>query len=147
MLFDDLFDAADFTAQHTGANEAPNVFELSHVNSWHLLSSPFAEIESFSHPKKPARILLHNTNLLYALLNDTPREQDIMETFFTNSVWRHHTVESGQKPGIFIVNNHKICVCNKTDKRRKDNDLLYARYNCEVSHNGDIPIWLFGFIF
>ncbi|HAE23949.1 MAG TPA: AAA family ATPase [Prevotellaceae bacterium] len=98
-------------------------------------------------PKKPARILLHNTNLLYALLNDTPREQDIMETFFTNSVWRHHTVESGQKPGIFIVNNHKICVCNKTDKRRKDNDLLYARYNCEVSHNGDIPIWLFGFIF
>ena len=56
MLFDDLFDAVDFTAQHSGANEAPNVFELSHVNSWHLLSSPFAEIESFSHPKKPARI-------------------------------------------------------------------------------------------
>ena len=46
MLFDDLFDAVDFTAQHSGANEAPNVFELSHVNSWHLLSAPFERIVS-----------------------------------------------------------------------------------------------------
>ena len=99
-------------------------------------------------PKKPARIVMHNTNLLYGVLNESPTEQEIMETFFTNSIWRHHTVEASKKPGIFIVDKDKrICVCNKNEKRRKDSDLIYARYNTEVSHNGDIPIWLFGFLY
>ncbi len=98
-------------------------------------------------PKKPARILLHNTNLLYGVLNDTPSEQEIMETFFINSVWRHHTVEATKKAGIFYVDNRKICVCNKTDKKRKEQDLFYARYNWEVSHNEEIPLWLFGFLY
>ena len=100
-----------------------------------------------SSPKKPARILLHNTNLLFGVLNDTPSEQEIMETFFVNSIWRHHTVEASKKTGIFIVDDKKICVCNKTDKRRKEQDVFHARYNCEISHNSDIPLWLFGFLY
>ena len=99
-------------------------------------------------PKKPARILMHNTNLLYGILSESPTEQEIMETFFVNSIWRHHTVEVNKKPGIFIIDkDKKICVCNKNDKRRKEAGLVYTRYNTEISRNNDIPIWMFGFLY
>ena len=82
-------------------------------------------------PKKPARILLHNTNLLYSILSGIPTDQEVMETFFTNSIWRHHTVEVSKKPGLYII----------------DGDIYYARYNTEVGRENDIPIWMFGFLY
>lgn len=100
-------------------------------------------------PKKPAQVLTHNTNLLYAILSGAPSDQEVMETFFTNSIWRHHKVETTRKAGLFIVDGQKqICVCDKgTKKRIKAPDVYYARYNTEVTHDGDIPIWLFGFLY
>ena len=100
-------------------------------------------------PKKPTRVLTHNTNLLYAILSGAPTDQEVMETFFTNSIWRHHKVETTRKPGLFIVDDDKqIFVCDKNAKRRiKDPEVRYARYNTEVAHDGEIPIWLFGFLY
>ena len=99
-------------------------------------------------PKKPARILMHNANLLYGILNEAPSDQEVMETFFTNSLWRHHTVEVSKKPGLFVIDKDtKICVCSKTKKNRKEPGMLYARYNTEVGRDNDIPIWLFGFLY
>lgn len=99
-------------------------------------------------PKKPARILMHNTNLLYSILSGVPSDQEVMETFFTNSIWRHHTVEVSKKPGMFIVDKDKqICVCDRNRKKRKEPGVFYARYNAEVGRDNDIPIWLFGFLY
>ena len=99
-------------------------------------------------PKKPARILLHNTNLLYSILSGIPTDQEVMETFFTNSIWRHHTVEVSKKPGLYIIDGDKqICVCDKNKEKRKEQDIYYARYNTEVGRENDIPIWMFGFLY
>lgn len=99
-------------------------------------------------PKKPARILLHNTNLLYSILSGVPSDQEVMETFFTNSIWRHHTVEVSKKPGLYIIDGDKqICVCDKNKKKRKEQGIYYARYNTEVGRENDIPIWMFGFLY
>ena len=100
-------------------------------------------------PKKPARILTHNTNLLYAILSGAPKDQEVMETFFTNSVWRHHTVETTRKSNVYVVDGDKqICVCDKNSKKRiKAENVYYARYNTEISRDGDIPIWMFGFLY
>ncbi len=99
-------------------------------------------------PKKPARILLHNTNLLYSILSAVPTDQEVMETFFTNSIWRHHTVEVSKKPGLYIIDGDKqICVCDKNKKKRKEQGIYYARYNTEVGRENDIPIWMFGFLY
>jgi predicted AAA+ superfamily ATPase len=99
-------------------------------------------------PKKPARILMHNTNLLYSILSDAPSEQEVMETFFTNSIWRHHSIEISKKPGLFIIDGDKqICVCDKNKKKRKEQGIYYARYNAEVGRDNDIPIWMFGFLY
>ena len=93
-------------------------------------------------------MLTHNTNLLYAILSGAPSDQEVMETFFTNSIWRHHKVET-RKPGLFIIDGNKqIYVCDKNAKKRiKDKNVYYTRYNTEVSRDGDIPIWLFGFLY
>ncbi len=100
-------------------------------------------------PKKPSRVLTHNTNLLYAILSGAPSDQEVMETFFTNSIWRHHKVETTRRSNVFVVDDDmEICVCDKNSKRRaKDVNLYYARYNTEVSRDGDIPLWLFGFLY
>ncbi|MBO4487076.1 MAG: ATP-binding protein [Bacteroidaceae bacterium] len=100
-------------------------------------------------PKKPARVLTHNTNLLYAILSGAPSDQEIMETFFTNSIWRHHKVETTRKSNVYLIDGEKqICVCDKTTKKRlKDAGTYFARYNTEVAHDGDIPLWLFGFLY
>jgi predicted AAA+ superfamily ATPase len=99
-------------------------------------------------PKKPARILMHNTNLLYSILSGIPTDQEVMETFFTNSIWRHHTVEVSKKSGLFIVDKDKhICVCDRNRKKRKEDNVFYARYNVEVGRENDIPIWMFGFLY
>ena len=99
-------------------------------------------------PKKPARVLLHNTNLLYSILSGIPTDQEVMETFFINRIWRHHTVGISKKLGMFIVVGDKqICVCDKNKKKRKENGIYYARYNAEVGRDNDIPIWMFGFLY
>lgn len=100
-------------------------------------------------PKKPTRILTHNTNLLYAILSGAPSDQEVMETFFTNSIWRHHTVETSRKSNVFVIDGNKqLCVCDKNAKKRiKSENIFYARYNTEVSRDGDIPLWLFGFLY
>lgn len=100
-------------------------------------------------PKKPARVLTHNTNLLYAILSGAPSDQEVMETFFTNSIWRHHKVETTRKSSLYIIDDTmQVCVCDKNAKKRiKDPSVYYTRYNTEVTRDGDIPIWMFGFLY
>ena len=42
--------------------------------------------ESF--PKKPAKIMMHNTNLMYSIYPVKVEEQDVLETFFVNTLWK-----------------------------------------------------------
>ncbi|MEG1580661.1 MAG: AAA family ATPase [Bacteroidaceae bacterium] len=99
--------------------------------------------------KKPSKIMLHNTNLMYAIQSSLPTEQEVMETFFTNSMWRHHKVEKGKKNASYIIDgNTEYHVCEKAKKVRQDNEIICARYNTEIGRGSkDIPLWLFGFLY
>lgn len=98
-------------------------------------------------PSKPAQIMIHNTNLLYAIYTRGLNEQEVMETFFTNSLWRHHSVKKGKRNGQYIVDGREIHVCDKNKHFKGHSDAYYVRYNTEVGHGKDIPLWLFGFIY
>ena len=43
-------------------------------------------------PKKPAKIMMHNTNLMYSIYPVKVEEQDVLETFFVNSLWKDHKI-------------------------------------------------------
>lgn len=98
-------------------------------------------------PKKPAQIMIHNTNLLYAISSHSAEEQEVMETFFTNSLWRHHSVNKGKREGSYIIDDHPITVCDKGRRVKSQDGAYFARYNTEVGHGRDVPLWLFGFLY
>ena len=56
-----------------------------------------------SFPKKPAKIMLHNSNLAYSIYPLQIADQDVLETFLANSLWKDHTVNKGGKGLSFIV--------------------------------------------
>ncbi len=100
-------------------------------------------------PKKPSKVMMHNSNLMYAIYPIKVDEQDLMETFFVNSLWKDHLVNQGGKDPFYIVDNCKkfrICDAQKPTKRPSP-DTIYARYNTEVGKDNRIPLWLLGFLY
>lgn len=101
-------------------------------------------------PKKPSKVLLHNTNLMYAIYPIKVEIQDAMETFFVNSLWKDHIVNQGNKDGYYIVDQDKrfrICDAHQSNKIRMSADTIYARYNTEIGKGNQIPLWLLGFLY
>lgn len=101
-------------------------------------------------PKKPAKVMMHNTNLLYAIYPVVADEQSLMETFFVNALWKDHIVNQGVKEQHYIVdkkNKFRICDSTSSSKIRYNTDTIYARYNTEVGKDNKIPLWLFGFLY
>ena len=101
-------------------------------------------------PKKPARVMMHNSNLMFAIYPIKVEKQNVMETFFVNSLWKDHKVNEGGKDGLYIVDGNKpfrICDAAKSNKMRMRPDVTYARYNTEVGIGNQIPLWLLGFLY
>ena len=85
---------------------------------------------------------------MYAIYENNMTEQNIMETFFVNCLWRHHTVNKGHRNSIFRINNTtNICVCDKSRRVRTATDTIYVKYNTDVGRENEIPLWLFGFLY
>lgn len=101
-------------------------------------------------PKKPSKVMMHNSNLMYAIYPIKVERQDTMETFFVNSLWKDHKVNQGPRDSYYIVDNDmkfKICDADTINKVRNSADTIYARYNTEIGKGNQIPLWLFGFMY
>jgi predicted AAA+ superfamily ATPase len=101
-------------------------------------------------PKKPARVMMHNTNLMYSIYPLSISEQDVLETFFLNTMYKDHKLFRGDKHSSFLVDGRipfKICAENAKYKPNANASIVYAAHNIEVGRNGRIPLWLFGFLY
>ena len=101
-------------------------------------------------PKKPPMVVMHNPNLMYAIYPINVEKQNLMETFFVNSLWKDHKVNTGSKAGCYIIDENlpfKVCDAARPLKSRIGNDVILARYNTEVGHGKMIPLWLLGFLY
>ena len=100
-------------------------------------------------PKKPAKVMMNNTNLIYAIYPIQVEQQDVMETFFVNVLSKEHLVNMGNKSGSYLIDRtQKFKVCNVDNARiRLNSDTIYARYNTEVGKDNKIPLWLLGFLY
>ena len=92
-------------------------------------------------PKKPAKIMLHNSNLMYAIYPIQVDRQEAMETFFVNSLWKDHKVNTGGRDCNYLVD------AKSPGKIRFSPDTIYARYNTEIGKDNQIPLWLLGFLY
>ena len=133
-------------ATEIGTSRATVMNYLKYLEDARLINMVHREGEKFS--KKPAAIYLHDANLMYAVYEPSMTEQTIMETFFVNCLWRHHTVHKARRAGLFRIDNTtNICVCDKTKRVRTAADTIYVKYNTDIGREKEIPLWLFGFLY
>lgn len=100
--------------------------------------------------KKPSKVMMHNPNLMYAIYPIRAEQQNVMETFFVNSLWKDHIVNQSNKDNYYIIDEKRkfrICDATKCGKIRMNPDTIYARYNTEIGKDNQIPLWLFGFLY
>jgi len=113
-----------------------------------LLNIIYPYGESF--PKKPSKVMLHNSNLLYAIYPIHVEKQDAMETFFVNSMWKDHKVNQSGHDNFYLVDGRlrfRVCDAETQNKIRYTSDTFYARYNTEIGKDNQIPLWLLGFLY
>lgn len=101
-------------------------------------------------PKKPGKVMMHNSNLMYAIYPVRVDQQDLMETFFVNSLWKDHKVNLSGKDHYYMVDREtkfRVVDAQSGLKIRNNPDTIYARYNTEVGKDNRIPLWLLGFLY
>ena len=146
-----------------GPSKAPNVSKLAHdietsratvmnyikyLTDARLTNLIYPVNEDF--PKKPAKIMLHNSNLMYAIYPIQVDKQDAMETFFVNSLWKDHKVNAGGRDYNYLVDEKlkfRIVDAKQPGRQRISPDIIYARYNTEIGTGNQIPLWLLGFLY
>ena len=121
---------------------------IKYLTDARLLNMIYPLGEDF--PKKPSKVMLHNSNLLYAIYPIHVEKQTAMETFFVNSLWKDHKVNQSGHDNYYIVDGHqkfRICDATSSNKIRYMPDTIYARYNTEIGKDNQIPLWLLGFLY
>ena len=81
-------------------------------------------------PKKPAKIMMHNTNLMYSIYPIKVEEQDVLETFFVNTMWKDHKVNKGDKGISFLVDGElrlRVCTEHYRQKKQPEHLLCHAQ--------------------
>ncbi len=99
-------------------------------------------------PKKPSKIMMHNPNLMYTVYPVKIDEQDVLDTFLANTLWKDHKVNIGEKNISFLVDEHMpVKICAGGTKIRNNPNITYALHNAETGKANQIPLWLFGFLY
>ncbi len=121
---------------------------IKYLTDARLLNMIYPVGEDF--PRKPSKVMLHNSNLLYAIYPIHVEKQNAMETFFVNAMWKDHKVNQNARESFYIVDEKlkfRICDAAAHNKIRYTPDVIYARYNTEIGKDNQIPLWLLGFLY
>ncbi len=111
-----------------------------------LINMIYPKGEEF--PKKPAKIMMHNTNLMYSIYPIKVEDQDVLETFFVNTMWKDHKVNKGDKGASFLVDGDlHFRICTDNCKLKNNPNVYYAMHRMEMGHGNQIPLWMFGFLY
>ena len=99
-------------------------------------------------PKKPSKIMMHNSNLMYSIYPVKVEELDVLDTFFANSLWKDHKVNKGDKNMSFLVDDvMPFKICPEGMKIKNNPGVTYALHKAEIGRGNQIPLWMFGFLY
>ena len=135
-------------AQDIETSRATVMNYIKYLTDARLLNMIYPVGEEF--PKKPSKVMLHNSNLLYAIYPIHVEKQTAMETFFVNSLWKDHIINQTGRDQYFLVDEHlkfRVCDAGAHSKMRYAPDIYYARYNTEIGKDNQLPLWLLGFLY
>ena len=111
-----------------------------------LINMVYPKGEEF--PKKPSKLMMHNTNLMYSIYPVKVEEQDVLDTFFMNTLYKDHKLYKGDKGTSFMVDNGlHFRICAEGCKFKNNPNVYYALHKLELGHGNMIPLWLFAFLY
>lgn len=111
-----------------------------------LINMVYPKGEEF--PKKPSKLMMHNTNLMYSIYPVKVEEQDVLDTFFMNTLYKDHKLYKGDKGTSFMVDNGlHFRICAEGCKFKNNPNVYYALHKLELGPGNMIPLWLFGFLY
>ncbi|MCH5177675.1 MAG: ATP-binding protein [Prevotellaceae bacterium] len=133
-------------AQELGMSRATVMHYIKYLMEARLVNMIYAKGDEF--PKKPARVLLHNSNLMYSFYPKRFDDHDVQETFFCNAVWRDHKVNKVGNIGSFLLDEqYEFRIIEHATRLKSKSKTLFAVNQCEVGDGNQIPLWLFGFLY
>lgn len=95
--------------------------------------------------KKPVRVYMHNTNLLYAIMPENTDSVNLRQTFFYNQVGIRYDIKSSQAADFLVDHKYDFLVGGRKTEAKGDN---YAAADMvEIGEGRKIPLWLFGFLY
>jgi uncharacterized protein len=95
--------------------------------------------------KKPDKVYMHNTNLLYAIAPENVEKTNLRQTFFYNQVGYILPVNSSEKADFLV--NHSLHFVVGGHKTEPGKGQFAAADMIETGSNNKIPLWLFGFLY
>lgn len=95
--------------------------------------------------RKPSKIYMYNTNLMYAMQQGSIDLQGAYETFFFNQMMRSNTLSDYNKNAHFRVNDTYDFRVEDNIHFRNNPDIYYAVSKIDKGEENILPLWLFGF--
>ena len=116
----------------------------------HLIMHLHKSASGISKLQKPNRIFLDNTNLMFALSNNTVQSGHVRETFFANQLKKNHRLHYAEKGDVLVDEKYTFEIGGKTKGPTQilgiENSYIAAD-DIEFGYSNKIPLWLFGFLY
>mgnify|MGYP003294296943 CR=1 FL=1 len=129
-------------AQELDVSRATVMNYIKYLADARLINMVYAKGDSF--PKKPARIMMHNPNLMYSIYPSVADNRDVLDTFIVNSLWKDHVVNvGGRRSGYMVDNDLQL----KIPSVRNISQTVCEVTDTENGRTETVPVWLFGFLY
>ena len=114
-----------------------------------MISQLRADTEGIRLLGKVDKVYLNNTNLAYALSDNTPDIGNIRETMFFTTMKAFYPIVSSSVSDFLIGDyTFEIGGKNKTQKQVRDVENAYVvKDDIEYGMRNIIPLWMFGFVY
>jgi len=95
--------------------------------------------------KKPVKVYMHNTNLLYAITPGNTEKLNLRQTFFYNQTGYTQTITASETADFLVNNQHQFIIGGHNTEPGRDQ--FAAADMIESGKGNKIPLWLFGFLY
>ena len=119
---------------------------IKYLEDARLINMVYPKGESF--PKKPSKVIMHNSNLMYSIYPIKVEMQDVIDTFFMNTMYKDHKLYKGDKGTSFQVDEGlHFRICTEDCKFKNNPHVYYVLHKLAQGEGNLIPLWLFGFLY
>lgn len=120
---------------------------IKYLKDARLINMLYSKGDDF--PKKPKKIYLHNSNLLYPLLLNQVDDQAAHETFFYNCLFKDNKLHFAPKGANFLINGNYLFFIDsgRVGRQTKTDIEYYVKSDIMVGRDNVIPLWLWGFLY